>query len=130
MYVRGGKYFLDETLVFTAVDSGTQESPIAYAAYPGEKPIFTGGRKITGWQPYQGKILQASVPEGKQGTWKFPATFLQREAPNPRTTAADFDPQNPVYGGWAFVEGPASRTAPSPSNTRRAVSGVTGSSPS
>ena len=69
--MRGGKYFLNETLVFTSADSGTQESPIVYAAYPGEKPILSGGRKISGWQPYRGKIVQASVPEAKGGKWRF-----------------------------------------------------------
>ena len=63
VFVRGGKYFLAETLQLTAEDSGTRESPVTYTAYPGEKPILSGGRKITGWQPYQGRIVQAFVPE-------------------------------------------------------------------
>ena len=39
--VRGGKYFLDKTVVFTSEDSGTREFPVVYAAYPGEKPILS-----------------------------------------------------------------------------------------
>ena len=37
--VRGGVYYLDETLVLDALDSGTREYPITYTAYPGEQPI-------------------------------------------------------------------------------------------
>ncbi len=50
--VRGGKYYLSETLVLSAKDSGSQDCPITCTAYPGEKPILSGGKKISGWKPY------------------------------------------------------------------------------
>ena len=104
--VRGGKYYLDETLVFTPEDSGTREWPIAYQAYPGEKPILSGGRKLDGWEPYEGRIVQCRLPEAKGGGWKFRQLFCdgQRQI---RARYPDFDPENPLHGGWAFVEGPA-----------------------
>src|SRR5260221_4087009 len=46
--VRGGKYFLDDTLVLKEADSGSQEAQITYQAYPGEKPILSGGRTLSG----------------------------------------------------------------------------------
>ena len=104
--VRGGKYFLRETLVFTAEDSGTQESPMVYAGYPGEQPVVSGGRSITGWQPYQGGILQASVPEAKGGRWKFRQLFFdgqrQVRARYPNLGAGD-----PWRQGWLAIEGAA-----------------------
>src|SRR5262245_46846413 len=53
--VRGGTYALPETLVFGPEDSGTPEHPVVYAAYPGEKPVLSGGRPITGSKPDEGK---------------------------------------------------------------------------
>ena len=70
--VREGKYYLNETLVFEPVDSGTKECPITYMAYPGEKPIISGGKKITGtWKPYKDKIMVCTIDEVKEGKWYF-----------------------------------------------------------
>ena len=104
--VRGGKYFLEHTFILSAADSGTQECPITYMAYPGENPILSGGRKITGWKPYKGKILQCDVPKSKGGKWKFRQLFFNGER-QIRARYPNFDPANPIYGGWAFMEGPA-----------------------
>ena len=43
--LRGGTYFLDEPLVLRPEHSG-----IVLAASRGEKPILSGGRRITGWK--------------------------------------------------------------------------------
>ncbi len=43
--LRGGTYFLDETLRFDARDSGH-----TYEAAPGETVIISGGQPVTGWQ--------------------------------------------------------------------------------
>ncbi len=56
--IRGGTYQLKETLTFWQEDSGSPEHSITYAAYPGEKPIISGGKTITGWQ------------EDSDGRWK------------------------------------------------------------
>ena len=42
--LRGGTYFLPETLVFKAEDSG-----VTYTAAPKENVVVSGGRRITGW---------------------------------------------------------------------------------
>jgi hypothetical protein len=43
--IREGTYQLDETVVFGLEDSGQGDSTVTYAAYPGEKPVFSSGRK-------------------------------------------------------------------------------------
>ncbi|MDR1205449.1 MAG: hypothetical protein LBL26_08210, partial [Peptococcaceae bacterium] len=48
VYVRGGTYPVTETVFFDEGDSGTEGSPIRYAAYPGETPVFNGGSYIDG----------------------------------------------------------------------------------
>lgn len=103
--VRGGKYFLDEPLVFGPEDSGTQQFPVTYAAYPGETPILSGGHKVTGWQPYKGKILQASIPEGAGGKWKFRELFYHGKCQFRASAPKAFDPLDPLRGGWTVMEG-------------------------
>src|SRR4051812_7581244 len=41
--LRGGAYYLPDTVTFTADDAGTAAGPTAYAAYPGETPVLSGG---------------------------------------------------------------------------------------
>lgn len=96
--IRGGKYFLRETLVLGGQDGGTRDCPITYMAYPGEKPILSGGRIVTGWKPYQGKILQCDLPGAKGGKWKFRQLFFNGKRQIRARTPND---------GWFSVEGPA-----------------------
>ena len=49
VYFRGGTYYLDKTIVLGAEDSGTNGYDVEYKAYPGETPVFSGGKMITGW---------------------------------------------------------------------------------
>lgn len=51
VYLRGGRYEIAEPLVFTPEDSGTKQAPVTWAAYKGEKPVVSGGRRISGWKP-------------------------------------------------------------------------------
>ena len=60
--VRGGKYFLEKTFVLGPKDAGTRQAPVVYAAYPGEKPVLSGGRRVTGWTPYKGHIWVCDLP--------------------------------------------------------------------
>jgi len=47
VYLRGGTYYLDTTVVFGAANSGTATAPIVYTAYNSEKPVISGGIKVT-----------------------------------------------------------------------------------
>lgn len=64
--VREGIYFLSQPLTFAPEDSGSGQSPVTYAAYPGEHPVISGGRRIGGWQrtdagvgPAKGRLWMA-----------------------------------------------------------------------
>ena len=59
--VRGGRYELATTLVFDSRDSGTAEHGVTYAAFPGEWPVISGGRVITGWRLHRDGIWKAST---------------------------------------------------------------------
>ncbi len=47
--VRGGTYFMENALTFTAEDGGNTDHTAVYRAYENETPVLSGGRKITGW---------------------------------------------------------------------------------
>jgi len=75
--VRGGTYTLSEPWVLTPADSGTEQSPVIYAAFPGDEPVFSGGRRIEAkWQPYRGEIVVCDVPEAHNGGWPFRQLFV------------------------------------------------------
>lgn len=101
--IRGGKYYLDETLILSSKDSGTLDLPITYMAYPGEKPILSGGRRIIGWKPsdFSAKILQCNLPEAKGGIRKFRQLFFNGKR-QIRARYPNLDMDNPLYGGWIF----------------------------
>jgi hypothetical protein len=50
VYVRGGTYPQTSTLGFGNADSGSGGFYVKYVAYPGERPLITGGKPITGWK--------------------------------------------------------------------------------
>ena len=97
VWIRGGRYFLDETFLLEPQDSGAEGKPIIYAAYPGEKVILSGGRIIDGWRKYdgdrpdvtvqaKGHLWVAEVPKG----WCFRNVFVDGlRATRARTPNAD-----------------------------------------
>jgi len=71
--VRGGTYYQTEPLVLTPEDSGAPGALVTIAAYNGEKPVVSGGRRITGWREVSGRngVWSASVPDVAAGRWSF-----------------------------------------------------------
>ena len=90
VFLRGGTYELKEPLVLGPEDSGTDKFSVTYRAYPGEKPIISGGRRITGWKPGPAKMWQAELPEVKSQRWYFRQLFIDgKRATRARTPNAD-----------------------------------------
>jgi hypothetical protein len=84
--LRGGTYVLAETFVLGPQDSGTEGAPITYAAYPGEKPILSGGRRITGWERGEGELWKVHLPQVEVGEWHFRQLFVNNQRrPRART---------------------------------------------
>lgn len=78
VYLRGGTYYMDEGMTFTAEDSGREGSNITYTAYPGEsvtisgqipfekswfKPADDAGKKIMLDQKAAEKVLMVDLKE-------------------------------------------------------------------
>ncbi|HOW68596.1 MAG TPA: right-handed parallel beta-helix repeat-containing protein [Candidatus Paceibacterota bacterium] len=68
--VHGGTYYLKQPIVFTPEDSGSIGAPVEFVAAPGESPVLSGGRRITGWQKTTlngHAVWVARIPEQPQG---------------------------------------------------------------
>jgi hypothetical protein len=77
--VRGGTYRLSEPLVFTPEDSGSEGAPVTYAAFAGERPVFSGGEAITGWEQGDGEAWVTEIPAALAGDWYFHQLFVNGE---------------------------------------------------
>ncbi|MCU0978073.1 MAG: hypothetical protein MUF25_02780, partial [Pirellulaceae bacterium] len=81
--VRGGTHYLEQPLILEPQDSGTPERPVVFAAYPGEKPVLSGGRRITGWNVGPGDLWQIELPEVRAGQWYFRQLFVDGKRRQP-----------------------------------------------
>jgi hypothetical protein len=60
VYVRAGTYRQTDTLNFEAQDSGNGGYSVRYLAYPGERPVISGGMPVAGWTQH----------DAAKGIWK------------------------------------------------------------
>jgi hypothetical protein len=52
VYLHGGTYAQTTTVTFANADSGSGGFYVRYMAYPGERPLLTGGQPIKGWKVF------------------------------------------------------------------------------
>ena len=69
--VADGTYRVAEPLVLMPEDGGTAEAPVRFEAAPGARPVFSGGRVITGFRPAEDGLWVAEIPEVAAGQWYF-----------------------------------------------------------
>lgn len=102
IYVRGGIYELPAALTLGPEDSGSSNFPVTWRAYPEETPRLVGARRISGFTPYKGSILQCSLKGTPLEKTAFRALFFGGQrmtlARSPNT-----DPDDPHGGEWAYV---------------------------
>ncbi|MBM3890908.1 MAG: right-handed parallel beta-helix repeat-containing protein, partial [Verrucomicrobia bacterium] len=104
--VAGGNYALTAPVVFAPEDSGTQQCPIVYEAARGAKPVFSGGRRITGWRRGADGVWTAQVPEVEAGRWYFEQLWVNgRRATRARSPNKFYYymPRKISHRGPAFV---------------------------
>jgi hypothetical protein len=77
--IRGGTYRLDEPVAFAPEDSGTEKCPVIYEAYPGEKPVFSGGREIGDWEQTDDDRWVADLPAVREDEWWFRQLWVDGE---------------------------------------------------
>ena len=74
--VRGGVYRLEKPILLGPEDSGSADGPTVVEAWPGERPVFSGGRPITGWKKGKGEVWTAEVAGVKARKWYFHQLFV------------------------------------------------------
>lgn len=76
VYFSSGEYFITEPLIFEPQDGGTTAAPVIYTAQPGNKVIWNGGKRITGWRRYKNNIWMAQVKEVLTKGWSFSQLYV------------------------------------------------------
>ena len=99
VYLRGGDYFIGETVTFTPEDSAQPGTTITYRSYRDERPVFSAGIPVTGWErptsfpeglPDKARdhVMAASFPEGVDSV----LTLFDAEGRLPRTLGPEHKP--------------------------------------
>ncbi len=95
--LRGGTYYLSETLEFTPADSGAAGKPVTYAGADGETAVISGAVVLAPeWKPYQDGILAADIGSGLQFDILFVGGEQQVMARYPNV-----DPNVKILDGYA-----------------------------
>jgi len=97
VYLRGGTYYLDTTVTFGVSNSGTAQAPITYTAYGSEKPVISGGIKVTSaWTVSSGSIMVTTIAKNLKVDQLFLNGTRQILARYP-----NFDPNQVILDGYA-----------------------------
>jgi len=113
--LRGGTYYLDRPLILTPDDS-TAESPVTYAASPGERVTLSGGRRLDcKWRPYKSGVVMCDWPEAKTGRLAFTQLFVNGKR-QVRARYPNCDNSRPGKSGYIYPTGiiPSDMTDPKP----------------
>ena len=76
IHVADGRYTLAEPLVLEPIDGGTAAAPIVYEAAAGARPVLSGGRVLTGWQPGEGGVWTTRIADVADRRWYFEQLFV------------------------------------------------------
>jgi hypothetical protein len=84
--IADGTYEMTKAFVLTPEDGGTKEYPVSYEAAAGAKPVFTGGKVITGFVQDRDGVWKVHLPDVAEGKWYFEQLFVNgRRAVRART---------------------------------------------
>ena len=111
VFVGGGIHQLGETFVLGPEDSGTAQAPVVYLGCANERAVLSGARRVAGFRPWKGAILQCDL----KGTALEGVAFRQLFFGGERMEMARYpnvDADDPHFGRWAHVaavDGPGVR---------------------
>jgi hypothetical protein len=63
VYLRKGTYLLKDGLVLGQEDSGSENAPVRWTAYPDERVVLSGGRELHGFEPVSEPSILERLPE-------------------------------------------------------------------
>lgn len=94
--LRGDFYSLGRSLEFTPQDSGKPGSPTIYEAHGEERPILSGGERLTGWQVGADGRWRLKLADVAEGRWAFTQLFVNDQR--------RFRPRLPKNGYYQVAE--------------------------
>jgi len=100
--IRGGAYYLTDTVTFGPDDSGVEGAAISYEAYPGETPELVGGRRIEGFRSAMGNMVSVHLPAVEKGEWFFRQLFVDGRR-QVRARHPNVDRDDPIRRGFLYV---------------------------
>jgi hypothetical protein len=74
-----GSYYLTEPFILSPEDSGTPAHPIIYKAEKDASPVFSGGKKISGFKIQENGIWKVKIPECSYYNWRFDQLYVNNE---------------------------------------------------
>ena len=122
--IAGGLYVLSEPVTFTPADSGSSRDPVIYEALPGERPIFSGGSAITGFQAGADGLWRVRIPDVANGNWYFEQLFVDdRRAIRARDPNLALDPSADVRTSVAKIKQDLARSFHTMKSVSQAAAG-------
>ncbi|MDR1336262.1 MAG: PDZ domain-containing protein [Tannerella sp.] len=99
VYLRGGTYYLEEPVLFTAGDSRAEDAGLTVRAFGDERAVISGARRLPAltWEACREGIMKASVAAA--GT-VFDELFVNGQLQHP-ARYPDYDPGARYYNGVA-----------------------------
>ncbi|MCL2488757.1 MAG: hypothetical protein FWE80_08750, partial [Oscillospiraceae bacterium] len=100
VYLREGTHYQGETVIFGQADSGSNGYFVRYMAYPGESPVLSGGKPVTGtWTLYDSAKNIWKVPLNRDD--KLRALYVDGQRAYMANTG-NFNPNKTIkaQGGW------------------------------
>ena len=77
--IADGIYTMKEPFVLKYKDGGTDKYPVIYRAEKGATPIFSGGKKITGFKVKENGVWEAKIPESNYYKWRFDQLYVNNK---------------------------------------------------
>ena len=93
-----GTYTMEEPFELRHEDSGTLECPVIYKAGKGATPVFSGGRKISGFTVNENGVWELKIPEINNKKWRFDQVYVNdKRATLARTPNKGFLKINDIF---------------------------------
>lgn len=89
--VMNGTYYMQIPLIIENIDLAKPGSGVIFKADEGAKPVFVGGKEITGWTKVSDNLWKTHISEVQQYGWKFEQLYINgKRASRARTPNQGF----------------------------------------
>jgi hypothetical protein len=97
IYLRGGTYYLENTIQLKPEDSGREDAPLSIEAFEQEEVVISGAQVLQlNWKSYKNGIMWAKVPTHFQTD-----QLVVNGEPLHMARYPNYDQENPVFNGYA-----------------------------